>query len=207
MTNDAERAALVEDEARRSELCDFVSALALSALEELGAGHHEEPYKNALAVRLQRAGVVALTEFPVQIVSRVDGIAFVVGVGRVDIWLPEQRLAIECKCGPLEPSSAKFHQWNAQVRKYLRELAGSWGVVVLFGWEGPELQFGPSTIRLSEWQVGHEPSDREYLLRKLAFNEGDLPARRSAHSDPITMGELARRIESARPHAPNARQT
>lgn len=94
-----------------------VRAASKEVLRELGIGHTEAIYRNALAIEIRRAGFSCQCEVPMPIFYKGD----VIGCGVADVFVRNYAdiLVVELKAVGSETASPF---WIAQLKKYVQSL-------------------------------------------------------------------------------------
>ena len=110
-------------------LCDIVREASFSLHRHLRHGHVEKVYENGLAHRLQKAGVLAVQQHPLNVYDE-DGT--LLGAFFADLFVNE-RLIVELKA-----CRALADEHVAQLLGYLRASRIEHGLLVNFG--APKLQ-------------------------------------------------------------------
>ena len=117
---------------------DVIDA-AQRVYEQLGAGHEEAIYRDALSIELQERGYTVKTEMPVSIKYKTSkGKSIIVGSAKVDIYLEKgaTKVILELKAtSPLKKENKtkpkEKRKEYAQLRKYLASL-GTEGFLINF---------------------------------------------------------------------------
>ncbi len=126
---------------------DDIEMIAKEVYENLGAGHQEAIYREAMCMELQEMDYIVKTEMPISIkYTTMKGKEIIIGAGRADLYVEKEgkKLVIELKAvSPLNRKSNKKEMKEyAQLRKYLSALGGGSGVLINFPFppkEAPEI--------------------------------------------------------------------
>jgi GxxExxY protein len=109
-----------------------VEEAAKRVYSELGAGHEEAIYRDAMSVELQDRGYIVKTEMPVEIKYKTSqGKEIIIGSGRVDLYIEKdgKKAILEFKAvGPLK----KAKKEEVQLKKYLKSLGAETGILINF---------------------------------------------------------------------------
>lgn len=107
-----------------NELCDLIRQMAYDIHVYHGHGHLEKIYENALAHRLDKLGVKAAQQYPIQVVDQ-DGTPL--GSYSADLLI-DNRLIVEIKA-----AKHLADEHTAQLLGYLRATRHEHGLLINFG--------------------------------------------------------------------------
>jgi len=127
--------------------------LYLSHIKNLGAGHEESVYRDAMSLELQEKGYIVKTEMPISIKYKTTkNKEIIIGSAKIDIYLEkgDEKALLELKAvAPLikkdreEKNNSDMKEY-AQLRKYLATLNEKTGFIVNFLF--PPKKDGPEVI-------------------------------------------------------------
>jgi len=112
---------------KKNKIRKDVEDAAKRVYNELGAGHEEAIYRDAMSVELQDMGYTVKTEMPVEIKYETSkGKNITIGNGRIDLYIEKEgeKAIIELKAvAPLKKGKEKEIKEQYQLKKYLKSLS------------------------------------------------------------------------------------